>query len=108
MKTIEGYKYFGYFVGMPYGHGLCDESFSDYPIVETDYERKKILEHIDSIAPAVTSVPTYSLIDGTALQAGMYIDGQYCFPTDFYYYYSAGLVGFPIEYLNDLRSRGII
>ena len=108
VKTIGNNKFFGFFTGMPYGHGLCDETFSDYPIVETEYEKSKIVEHISSIFPAVTSEPTYSLIDGTALQAGMYEDGQYCFPTDFLYYHSAGLVGFPAEYISDLRSRGIL
>lgn len=93
---------------MPYGHDLCDESFSDYPIVESDYEKKKILEHIKSIASALTSEPTYSLLDGEKLRAGMYVDGQYCFPTDFLHYHSAGVAGFPSEYIEDLRLRGII
>lgn len=108
MKTIEGYKYFGYFTGMPYGKYLCDETFKDYPVTETAEERRKILQYLDTLDPALTSEPTYDLVTGELLQGGMYEDMEYGYPTDFVEYYRRGLVGFPREYLESLRARNII
>ena len=108
MKTIEGYKYFGYLRGMPYGQDLCDETFDDYPIMETDEERPKLLLHLKQLTPALTSEPTYDLVTGKPLQGGMYEDGIYGFPTDFVHYYMRGIVGFPVEYMDYLRDMAVI
>ena len=98
MIEADGYKWFGYFVGMDYNEHT--ESFEQYLKYKNRLAKEKIIEHILHLDPAYTSGETFDVITNEEINIhpGMYIDGVFLFPTDFLYYYQKYDIGIPPEY----------
>ncbi len=96
MITYNGFKRIGYFKGLPYGN--CTERIEDYKRNDCKLDRKRVLSHLESIDPAITSEPTYDLFTGERFLAGLRQDGNYIITNDFVRYYKQGIVDIPKEY----------
>ena len=57
-----------------------------------------MVTHIETLEDYCTSLPTYDIFTGEELQAGLYEDGDFVFPTDFLHYYKNYDIGIPYDY----------
>lgn len=95
-------KLFGYFEGMPYPDS--HEKFGEYLVLKNSLQKKKVIDHIESLEQWLTSIKTFDIFTGERLQAGIYIDGPFSFPTDFLHYYKNYDIGIPYEYEEYLKK----
>lgn len=96
---------FGYFKGMKYStHG---DDFEKYRTFRNAISRDKIIEHIESLTPALACFETFDIFTGERLRAGQYIDGDFRFPLDFLHYYKNYDIGIPYEYEAYLKEIGV-
>ena len=98
MIESKGYKWFGYFDGMMY----CPENnepFAQYEAYKNSLPKESVIKHIRSLNPALAAFASYEIFTDEILPgAGMYIDGEFLFPTDFLHYYTNYDIGVPPEY----------
>lgn len=106
MKEGHGFLWFGLFEGAPYGD--CTEKVEDYEKLINQISKAKVLKHIDSLSPSLTSAPTYDVFTGERFGAGLYNDGKFLFTTDFVRYYRDRDIGIPIEYEEYLINNKIV
>ncbi len=99
MIDVNGIKYFGIF----------DDEFAkcktdDYPPIERDV-KDIVIRHIENLKPALTSATVYDAFTGDEIpngvvDAGMYNDMGYSFPTETLYYIREYDMGIPPEYVS--------
>lgn len=67
-------------------YGKCEEDFDDYKKIKNYISKDKILRYLKSLSvSAVAPMSTEDILDGEEIeQAGIYEDGDFTFPTDFY------------------------
>ncbi len=108
MIRENNYLLFGYWQGMPYG-GEPTDKFKDFKGFKNSIPKKKIIEHIKSLEPALCPMPQhYDIFTGEVIgMAGQYEDGQFLFPLDFLRYYEKYDIGIPPEYEEYLKLIGI-
>lgn len=98
-------KEFGWFKIIPYGEGT--EEFEEYKKYHNKIEKEKVVRHIKTLDPGVTSVPSYDVFTGEKLQAGLFKDGGFIFPMEFLHYYENYDIGIPYDYedylVNELK-----
>lgn len=94
---------FGFFKGLPYS--MATENFEDYKKFKNTIPKEKIIAHIDTLEEWLTSLPSYEIFTGEALQAGKYMDGSFVFPLEFLHYYKTYDIGIPYEYESYLKER---
>ena len=97
--------YFGFFRGMTYGNR--NEDFDSYKKIKNKLNKTKVLAYLKQLPiAAVAPVSTKEIFTGEYLeQAGLMEDGDFCFPTDFIYYYENYDIGIPVEYEKYLMNR---
>lgn len=96
---------FGYFKGLPYERS--NENFEDYKKLKNNISKSKITEHIEKLEYGLTSLPSYDIITGEELHAGVFWDGDFVFPYEFLHYYKNYDIGIPYEYEEYLKSIGV-
>lgn len=96
---------FGYFKGLPYSK--CNDNFEKYETYKNKLPRESVIAHIRSIDPWLACISTKDIFTGEKLTAGMYVDGDFRFPTDFLHYYENYDIGIPPEYEAYLVSIGV-
>ena len=107
MIKAKGFNWFGYFNGMKYNNET--EAFEDYLRLDNKVSKEAVIKHIETLEPALTSIPTFDIFTGEKLKhAGMYIDGEFLFPTDFLHYYKNYDIGIPNEYEDYLKKNGYV
>ena len=107
MIKSKGFNWFGYFDGMKYNNET--EPFEDYLGLNNKVSKELVIKHIETLEPALTSMPTFDIFTGEKLEhAGMFIDGSFLFPTDFLHYYKKCDIGIPLEYEEYLIKKGVV
>lgn len=96
---------FGYFKGLPYKSSK--EDFEDYRKFKNTLSRESIINHIESLDPALACVISRDIFTGEKLTAGQYIDGEFRFPLEFLHYYKNYDIGIPPEYEAYLKEQGV-
>ena len=105
MKQRDGYYWFGYFNGMEY-YPEINEPFEQYLNYHNVLSKNDIIQHIEHLEPALAAFSSFDIFTGDLLPcAGMYIDGDFLFPTDFLHYYKSYNIGIPPEYERYLIER---
>lgn len=97
--------YFGFFEGMNYGN--CKEKFEAYKTIKNKTKKSDILDYIKNLPiAAVAPMTTRDVFDGEPIeQAGIVVDGNFTFPTDFVHYYEKYNIGIPLEYENYILNK---
>ena len=85
---------FGYFKGLPYK--ISAENFDDYRKFRNEISKEKVIAHIESLEPGLTSLPSRDMFTGEKLHAGIFDD--FIFPLEFLHYYKNYDIGIPYEY----------
>lgn len=99
------YKDFGYFKGLPYRG--CNENFEDYKNLHNDISKEAVLKHLETVEFGMASPPSYDFFTGEKLHAGVFHDGEFCFPYEFLHYYKNYDIGIPYEYEEYLKKKGV-
>ena len=107
MTTRYGKHFFGYFNGLRYG--LCKDSetvedFDTYTKYKNELSKQMIIEHIESLEPALATMQSADIFTGEDVTAGQYQDGDFLFPTDFLHYLKKYDIGVPYEYEEYLKG----
>ena len=97
--------YFGFFKGMTYGK--CYDDFEEYKQIHNELPKDIILVYLKSLPiAAVAPMLTQDMFTGEYLEmAGLYEDGEFCFPLDFIHYYEKYEIGIPLVYEEYLKTR---
>ncbi len=98
-------KDFGFFKGLPYDY--CDDNLDNYRAYKNDIPREAVIRHIEGLDAGFTSGGTREIFTGEKMQAGVYWDGNFCFPIDFLHYYKNYDIGIPYDYEEYLKSIGV-
>lgn len=96
MKYVNGIKAFGFWKGMPYGD--VTDSFEDFKSYQNVIPKDKVIRHIGSLDAGLSSMPSYDIFTGEEFNCGIYRDGEFTFPVDFFRYYKKCDIGIPPEY----------
>lgn len=96
MKIEDGRQLFGFWYGMPYG--TITDKYEDFERFDNDIDKKKVVEHIESLDDWLASAMSVDMFTGERYNAGIYKDGSFTFPVDFLRYYKARNIGIPYEY----------
>ena len=100
-------KAFGWFKGLPYRdvEELCIEDFDEYRTYKNKISKDSVIKHIESMDPALATCISKDIFTGEYIEAGMYVDGDFRFPTDFLHYYKRHDIGIPYEYEDYLVNQ---
>ena len=98
IRFSNGICAFGCFEGLQYDDN-CHETFEEYRKYHNILPKEVIIQHIEQLPIAYTSMRTYDLFTGEKIgNGGLYNDGIYTFPIDFLRYYKTMDIGIPPEY----------
>lgn len=91
--------YFGFFKEMTH-YGDCSDNFEEYKSIDNEIPKDVILSYLKALPiTAVAPMTTWDVFSGEPLeQAGIYEDGEFCFPIDFIHYYEKYDIGIPLAY----------
>ena len=91
--------YFGFFKEMTH-YGDCSDNFEEYKSIDNEIPKDVILSYLKALPiTAVAPMTTWDVFSGERLeQAGIYEDGEFCFPIDFIHYYEKYDIGIPLAY----------
>lgn len=98
-------RLFGFFKGLPYKSST--EDFDSYKEFHNTINKQAVIRHIESMEPALTSLPSRDFFTGEKLHAGEYWDGDFAFPYEFLHFYKNYDIGIPYDYEEYLKSLGI-
>lgn len=101
------FKDFGFFKGLPDYGTPCDENFDDYKKFTNSISKEAVLKYLETVDFGLTTLPSYDFFTGEKLHAGMFWDGDFCFPYEFLHYYKNYDIGIPYEYEEYLKKKGV-
>lgn len=87
---------FGFFKGFP--HEGCTEDIRSYFKYKNKIQKSDMLAHLKQVEFGLTSAPSFDLITGEEIRAGMCWDGEFTFPYEFIHHYEKYDIGIPPEY----------
>lgn len=96
---------FGFFKGLPY-EGSTEE-LATYFKYKNKIPKDRVLKHLKQVEFGLTSMPSFDLISGEKIHAGMCWDGEFTFPYEFIHHYEKYDIGIPPEYEAHLNKIGI-
>ena len=104
MIVVDGIKYFGIF-----DDEKANCHTDDYPPIDPAI-KGHIVKHIEGLSPALTSdividVYTGEEIPEDVVDAGMYTDMGYSYPTEVLYYIKQYDMGIPQEYIKAIMGN---
>lgn len=109
MTKLDGIMFFGYFQGLPYKlsrDAATAEKFDDYKKYKNSIPKEDIIRHIETEAEkGLSPMRSEDIFTGESVTAGMFIDGNFRFPTDFLHYLKNYDIGIPYEYENYLKEK---
>lgn len=89
---------FGCFEGMCHVYEEEKEDFEKYRKFHNEIPKEKVIAHIESLGPGLTSGISRDMFTGEKLYPGIYDDGNFIFPLEFLHYYKNYDIGIPYEY----------
>lgn len=101
--TKENGKYFFGFWDEEYG--TPDEKYEDFEHYRNTIDKKAVIQHIETLKKAITIHEITDRFTGEKFKAGIYMDGDFTFSTDFVRYYKTQSIGIPYEYEEYLKKK---
>ena len=101
--------YFGFFKEMT-NYGKCSDDFEAYKLIKNELPKDVILAYLKTLpVAAVAPMSTRDVFTGEHLEhAGLYEDGDFCFPIDFLHYYEKYDIGIPQAYEQHIKELLIL
>lgn len=96
MKVISNRKAFGFWREMPYR--TLTDSFEECKRYRNSISKEAVIRHIEVLPVGISSVCSYDIFTGEEFNCGIYNDGEFTFPVDFFRYYKKCDIGIPPEY----------
>lgn len=96
-RAKNGWCLFGFWEGMPYGKPT--DQYEDFIGLSNKIPKEKVVSHIESLECVPALAFSKDLFTGEQFYAGVYEDGEFHFPVDFFRYYkSHDELGIPYKY----------
>ena len=102
MIQDNGRWVFGFWPDMQYG--TVSDKYEDFVEYKNDIDKEKVIRHIESLDWACGFHDSTDIFTGEKFRKGIYDDGVFTFPVDFFRYYKTQDIGIPYEYEAYLKT----